>query len=151
IREALEYLVAPGGTVELRCLGGASTLCGYFDDFDQLARTAARQSGHVDGVYITLNQLNTTVVDRVTNTLLLAKGDRAAKDTDVLRRRWLPLDFDPARPSRTSSTDVEHQTALDRATAVRRWLHGIGWPEPILADSGNGGHLLYRIDLPNDS
>ncbi len=25
---------------------------------------------------------------------------------------------------------------------------GVGWPEPILADSGNGAHLLYRIDLP---
>jgi hypothetical protein len=23
-----------------------------------------------------------------------------------------------------------------------------GWPEPVLADSGNGGHLLYRVDLP---
>jgi hypothetical protein len=22
------------------------------------------------------------------------------------------------------------------------------WPDPIYADSGNGGHLLYRIDLP---
>jgi len=27
----------------------------------------------------------------------------------------------------------------------------MGWPEPIAADSGNGAHLLYRIDLPNDS
>jgi hypothetical protein len=25
-----------------------------------------------------------------------------------------------------------------------------GWPLPVLADSGNGGHLLYRIDLSND-
>jgi len=24
------------------------------------------------------------------------------------------------------------------------------WERPILADSGNGAHLLYRIDLPND-
>ena len=26
----------------------------------------------------------------------------------------------------------------------------MGWPAPVLADSGNGAHLLYRIDLPND-
>ncbi len=26
----------------------------------------------------------------------------------------------------------------------------MGWPSPVLADSGNGAHLLYRIDLPND-
>ena len=24
------------------------------------------------------------------------------------------------------------------------------WERPIIADSGNGAHLLYRIDLPND-
>ena len=26
----------------------------------------------------------------------------------------------------------------------------LGWPTPIIADSGNGWHLLYRIDLPGD-
>jgi hypothetical protein len=25
-----------------------------------------------------------------------------------------------------------------------------GWPAPIMIDSGNGAHLLYRIDLPNN-
>ena len=29
-------------------------------------------------------------------------------------------------------------------------MSGLGFPEPIKADSGNGAHLLYRIDLPND-
>jgi hypothetical protein len=29
-------------------------------------------------------------------------------------------------------------------------LTGEGWPEPIHADSGNGAHLLYRVDLPAD-
>jgi hypothetical protein len=24
------------------------------------------------------------------------------------------------------------------------------WDRPIIADSGNGAHLLYRIDLPNN-
>ena len=23
-----------------------------------------------------------------------------------------------------------------------------GWPTPIFGDSGNGGHLLYDVDLP---
>jgi hypothetical protein len=38
----------------------------------------------------------------------------------------------------------------NRARDCRAWLTGQGWPLPILADSGNGVHLLYRIDLPND-
>jgi hypothetical protein len=36
------------------------------------------------------------------------------------------------------------------AREVRRTLRAEGWPEPVLADSGNGYHLLYRIDLPAD-
>ena len=34
------------------------------------------------------------------------------------------------------------------ARAIRLDLTGKGWPQPIYADSGNGAHLLYRIDLP---
>jgi hypothetical protein len=68
----------------------------------------------------------------------------------VLRRRWLPLDFDPVRPSGIPSTDSEHTAALERAQECRDWLAEQGWPEPVAADSGNGAHLLYAIDLPND-
>ena len=55
-----------------------------------------------------------------------------------------------ARPG-ISSTDDEHEAAISRAIECRDWLRGLGWPEPILADSGNGAHLLYGIDLPNDA
>jgi hypothetical protein len=54
------------------------------------------------------------------------------------------------RPSEISSSDVEHEAALERARDIRLVLTEEGWPEPILADSGNGAHLLYRVDLPND-
>ncbi len=37
-----------------------------------------------------------------------------------------------------------------RAREVRDHLRGQGWPEPVVGDSGNGAHLLYRADLPND-
>ena len=36
------------------------------------------------------------------------------------------------------------------STVVQRFLTERGWSEPIVADSGNGAHLLYPIDLPND-
>ena len=36
------------------------------------------------------------------------------------------------------------------AEAVREHLHSLGWAEPVVADSGNGFHLLYRVDLAND-
>ena len=40
--------------------------------------------------------------------------------------------------------------ALARAREIRAYLQAQGWPEPLLADSGNGAHLLYRVDLPAD-
>ena len=80
----------------------------------------------------------------------LGKTDSTTSDADILRRRWLPIDIDPLRPSGVSSTDEEHGLALAKADEVARWMAGLGFPEPIRADSGNGAHLLYRIDLPND-
>jgi hypothetical protein len=55
------------------------------------------------------------------------------------------------RPAGVSSTEDEHAHALQRAEIVAEWLSAaLGWPAPVRADSGNGGHLLYRINLPND-
>jgi hypothetical protein len=67
-----------------------------------------------------------------------------------VRRRWLSLDFDPVRPSGVSATDTEKKAARRRALEVREFLRGLEWPEPVVCDSGNGYHLLYRIELPND-
>src|SRR5262249_33850964 len=48
------------------------------------------------------------------------------------------------------STEAEHDAALQRAEACAIWLRSRGWAAPVAADSGNGGHRLYAIDLPND-
>ena len=68
----------------------------------------------------------------------------------IIRRRWLPIDIDPVRISGVSSSDSEHESALSLARTIRSWLTDNGWPDPVIADSGNGAHLLYAIDLPND-
>jgi hypothetical protein len=39
---------------------------------------------------------------------------------------------------------------MDRARKLYSSLAERGWPKPVMAESGNGVHLLYRIDLPND-
>ena len=150
IKRALDILFQPGDVVELRCLNThKGTISGYFNDFNKLAQEAAKLSGKVPAVYVTLNPVNPDLLARSANRIKAYARETTA-DKDILRRRWLPLDFDPVRPAGISSTDAEHEAALTRAREVREWLRGQGWPEPILADSGNGAHLLYRIDLPND-
>jgi hypothetical protein len=74
-----------------------------------------------------------------------------ANKSTVLRRDWLIVDIDPVRLKGVSASDAEKQSASLVASRVVSDLSGRGWPAPILIDSGNGYHLYYRIDLPNDA
>ena len=150
IRRALDFLFEPGQVSEMRVLHTRrGTVAGYFDDLDKLAAAAASQSGKAPGVYVTLNPVNPDLLARANNRTKEYARETTA-DRDILNRRWLPVDFDAVRTAGVSSTDAEHEAALDRARDCRDWLHGQGWPDPIFADSGNGAHLLYRVDLPSD-
>lgn len=76
----------------------------------------------------------------------------AAKDHHVLRRRWLLIDVDPTKPKDhvdDSATDAEKAEAFGLANDVQAHLDGLGWPKPVVFDTGNGYHVLYRIDQPN--
>ncbi len=154
IREALAVLCAPGKVVEVRAITDNGMASGYFDNPDALAAAAeALDTSGTQGIYFTLNEVNPALLSRRANRIKgrLAKKDTTTADTDILRRRWFPIDIDPVRPSGVSSTDAEHQAAIVKAAEVAAYLgRERGWPAPVLADSGNGAHLLYRIDLPND-
>ena len=54
------------------------------------------------------------------------------------------------QPSGIGATDEHKQAAHKVALKIYDYLKKRGWPEPIVADSGNGYHLIYRIDLPSD-
>jgi hypothetical protein len=150
IMRTLALLLARGSIAELRVpKADGGPLVGLFNDFDAMAIAAARQSGKAPGVYVLLNQPKQSVARRVDNRLV--RATTAVKDVEIERRQWLPIDFDPVRPSNTPSTEAEHEAAIAMAKDCRTWLRDRGWPEPLLADSGNGAHLLYRIDLPNDT
>jgi len=154
LRDTITRLAGPGQIVEVRALTDQFTQSGYFRDFDALARAVEPLDADnaVHGIYVTLNVVNPALLSRRANRIKmrLGKKDSTTSDADILRRCWLPIDIDPLRPSGVSSTDEEHNLALAKADEVARWIAGLGFPEPIHADSGNGAHLLYRIDLPND-
>ncbi len=160
-REIIRFLgliSASGQIVELRILkvqegsrGFMSTMSGYFSDYVRLAEAAAKHSPMAQGAYITINPVNPSLLARSANKLRVAgKDSPLTTDADIAVRGWLPIDLDPVRPRGISATDEEHELAIERARQVRDALHAEGWPRPILADSGNGAHLLYKIDLPSD-
>ncbi len=147
-------LLHPGRVVELRMLnldGRGGTASGYFDQPALLAGAALRYSRRAEGIYITLNPVPVDLLARENNRVQ-ERAKRTTTDDEVLRRVWLPVDLDPARPSGISASEHEHQAALEQARRAREWLSSEwGWHAPIFADSGNGAHLLYAIDLPNDA
>lgn len=148
IDRAISFICEPGQVYEVRAFP-RGTASGYFDDFSKLAQAAASLSGRAPAVYITANPVLPELLARSANRV---KGwaKTTTSDAQILRRRWLLLDLDPVRPADISSTEEEHQQALSRAIEIRSWLQLNGWPDPIFADSGNGAHLLYRVNLPND-
>jgi len=154
LRDAVSLLAGPGQVVEVRALTDQFTHSGYFSDPAALVRAVEPldADNSVHGIYVTLNEVNPALLSRRANRIKmrLGKKDSTTSDADILRRHWLPVDIDPLRPSGVSSTDEEHGLALAKAEEVARWIDGLGFPDPVRADSGNGAHLIYRIDLPND-
>jgi hypothetical protein len=158
IKRALTLLTEPGQVVELRSLNVSTpayraphTVSGYFTDWNLLADAAANVGQYAPGVYITLNPVNPALKARAYNRVkAVGKNDLTTGDADVVKRLRLLVDIDAKRPAGVSSTDAEHTAALVKAVVVCDWLKSIGWPAPMRADSGNGGHLVYAVDLPAD-
>jgi hypothetical protein len=151
ILDGLKLLCEPGEIYELRCpkTKNDGTVSGYFDDLTKLAHHAEFWSGVAPSVYLTLNPVKRDLLARAANRIERRSRTTTA-DHEVARRCRLLLDFDPVRPPGVSSTEEEHTAALERAEQCKNWLAAKGLPDPLLADSGNGGHLVYGLDLPND-
>jgi hypothetical protein len=138
VREALAILAAPEWGLEVRALpSGASRVLGG-DELDAIVDAVAEIGDGATGVYFCLNPVREWPLDH------------AVRVGDVVCRRWLLLDFDAVRPAGTNSSAAEHAATLVAAQKARQYLRDLDWPEPLLIDSGNGHHLLYRIDLPSD-
>ena len=155
---AVRTLHGPGTVFELRALDvkmrkGYRTykaVSGFFNDPDALVVELGRIESAM-GIYVTLNLIEPALLSRATNRINEdAASNFAAKDSDVIRRQWLLLDCDPHRTKGVSATDGELEKAKAKAKQIHAFLKDRGWSPPVCALSGNGTHLLYRIDLPAD-
>src|SRR5262249_28232873 len=122
---------------------------GYFTDLNLMAEAALEWSGKAPAVYFTINPVNPDLLARCVNRVA-SFARETTSDADIVARCWFFVDFDPKLASGISATEAEHEAALERARQCRDWLSSWGWPSSVEADSGNGAHLHYRIDLPND-
>ena len=155
INTILNLVFQPGDVFEIRCLDATTpdwrkehTESGYFtyENIDKVLQELSRVKAR--GVYFTPNPVHPDLLARSANRLQTAKRNTTTTDADILSRRWLLVDCDPLRRSGISSNDAEHDAALYKAIEISEGMQSIGWPEPIMLDSGNGAQLMYRIDLP---
>ena len=158
ITHALRLWFQAGDVFEVRVLDAVSAdyrrehiESGYFD-YEHISAVpeALKRLLSFRGVYVTVNPVNPDLLARAVNRLRPAGRNPTTADTDIVRRRWLLIDCDPKRSSGVSSTKAEHESALAKAREIRDGLSSLGWPDPIMTDSGNGAQLMYRIDLPAD-
>ncbi|MGE4197654.1 MAG: AAA family ATPase [Phycisphaerales bacterium] len=132
VRRAVDLLLPPGGTFEVRGLpSGRFRICRTADD----AIAAARAFVNDRATYYTLNPCREDL-------------DHPAHEGDILGRTLLLIDIDALGDRDNNATEAEKQEALSLAGAVQAYLTERGWPRPAIVDSGNGCHLLYRLDEP---
>lgn len=178
IRSYLSRLFKPEELIEYRALlwgGGARAL--YFTNLDRLADVVALldQDPRIQSSYVVINPLKGRLIrergltvnptDEQVAEVVSGPGGQSAKDGDVDRITKVFIDCDTVRASHLKESDPAEYNRLQKepasdeekaktkivAKAVRAYLAGLGWPSPLVCDSGNGYHLLYLINLTNTS
>lgn len=140
--------VGDGNFTEVRILGKFS-YSGYFRSFDNLVRQLEPYTNMDDEqIYFVLNKISDDCYARPQCEKFVKSPKVTTKDDEIVRRKFLLLDFDPIRRSQTNSSSEQFELAHKKAQDVFRFLREKGWSEPIICVSGNGWHILVPVDLP---
>ncbi len=137
VTRAASILFDPASYVMIQGLPCARTRYVKGNDINAI-KAAVESFADQSGIYWSLNPCPANLANCV-------------KNDQIISRRWLLIDVDPhgARPADANASDAEHESAQEKAAEIMDWLSQFRWPIPISVDSGNGWHLLYRVDLPN--
>lgn len=137
--------------VEVRIVDNAykRTYSGYFTDVDTLLNEIRKYDNC--NIYFTLNAINPACYDREQHDRIVTKPKSTTSDNDIVGRDWILVDIDTKKPSDTNSTDEEKEMAKEVVNNVFKFLRDEGFEKPVVCDSGNGFHLLYKIAMKNNN
>lgn len=151
IRRTISLLKPNNELFEVRIIGKGNKkriISGYFTDTDTLIRQFDTIDPRSVNTYITINKVNEDCYAREQHDCF-RQTDANTHDHEIDAYEWLFVDLDPERISEVSSSDAELKEAENLSDKVYDYMAQLGFHEPIRAMSGNGHHLLYKIDLPN--
>lgn len=143
----------PGAVVEIRLLPrkGKSIVAGYFDSssFNSVPNKLSPYLNRGEhNIYVSMNAVHQGLLSRYYRRFEQYPS-KTTTDGEILRYRWILLDFDPVRPSGINATAEEQQTAILLAAVVKEYcLKELDMEDPIECISGNGVHHLYPFDMP---
>lgn len=137
--------------VEVRIVDNAykRTYSGYFTDVNTLLNEIRKYDNC--NIYFTLNAINPACYDREQHDRIVTKPKSTTSDNDIVGRDWILIDIDTKKPSDTNSTDEEKEMAKEVVNNVFKFLRDEGFEKPVVCDSGNGFHLLYKIAMKNNN
>jgi len=161
IADSIRLLVEPESLTEVRALlrspqNEDSRICRNQYYFGRDAEAVATDVHRIDskdecvGIYLVSNPVNPDLANlnqSVWRKPFLTKI-KSSSSKETISRRWLFIDCDSNRPSDVSATEFERSKAFELADDAMATLEAFGFREPIKADSGNGCHLLYPVDMP---
>ena len=148
VREALDLLKPNGQLYEIRILKEKQIISGYFTDTTTLEKALKTVDLRGANVFYTINQIDDACYSRKQRDCF-RQVKTTTSDADIVGYRWLLVDLDPVRRPDISSTRDEVTMAHDKAEVIVKYLRELGFSAPIMALSGNGIHLLYKVALKN--
>lgn len=150
IKRWWQVFVGDDSFTEVRILGRFQ-YSGYFKSIDNLIQAIEPYSNMDDEqIYFVLNRIDDACYGRQQSEKIVKSPKITTNDNDIIRRNWVMIDFDPIRKTGVNSTEEEFELAHKKAQQVFTFLRSNGFQEPVICKSGNGWHLQYKVDLPND-
>ena len=151
IRQAVEVLHPGGELFEVRAIDGRWNASGYFTSADvlieQLKYAKIKSKANI---YITLGGIKADCYARAQHDKFIENATPTTTDSDIEGYNWLMVDLDPVRTSGVSSSNEELEAAKKKANDIYLYMQQQGWSEPVIAVSGNGVHLLYKVQIVNE-
>ena len=130
--------------VEIRILDPETkrSYSGYFTDIETILREIKRYEKC--NLYFTLNVIDPACYSREQHDRISTRPKSTTSDAEILGRKFCLIDIDCEKPSDTNSTDAEKELAKGVVNEVYKFLRDEGFEKPIICDSANGYHLLYK-------
>ena len=151
INKAVQVLKPDDQLFECRIIYNSKvTYSGYFHNASKLLEAFEGIHDFANcNIYFTLNTINEQCYTRTQKDKFVKNAEATTSDNDITGYDWLLIDLDPRRPTKTSSTSAQIEKTRILSGRIIQYLQNVGFEAPVIAFSGNGYHMLYKLYMTN--